>query len=236
MSNDGIDDGQSLATLSRYPRALTRPRAILFDWDNTLIDSWGAIQDAQNHTLVSFGLEPWSLEETKARVRGSMRDSYPQLFGDRWLEAGEVFYRRFEERHMETLKPLDGAEEMLEGLAASGLYLGVVSNKKGDYLRAEAARLGWDRFFGRIVGAFDAERDKPAVEPVIKALAGSGIEPGPAVWFAGDACIDLDCATRAGCMPVLVRPAAPLDGEFAGFPPALHVSGCLTLFKVVETL
>ena len=86
-----------------------RPRAILFDWDNTLIDSWGAIQDAQNHTLTAFGLAPWTLEETKARVHGSMRDSYPQLFGDRWLEAGEVLYRRFEERHMETLTPLAGA-------------------------------------------------------------------------------------------------------------------------------
>jgi phosphoglycolate phosphatase len=230
-----IDDGR-LAVLAPEPGPLTRPRAILFDWDNTLIDSWGAIQDAQNHTLVAFGLEPWSLEETMARVRGSMRDSYPQLFGDRWLEAGEVFYRRFEERHMETLTPLPGAEEMLEALTAQGLYLGVVSNKKGAYLRAEAARLGWERFFGRIVGAFDAERDKPAVEPVLLALAGSGIEPGGDVWFAGDACIDLDCATRAGCVPILIRATPPLDGEFAGFPPTLHVSGCLTLSKVVETL
>ena len=215
---------------------LTRPRAILFDWDNTLIDSWGAIQDAQNHTLVAFGLEPWTLEETMVRVRGSMRDSYPQLFGERWLEAGEVFYRRFEERHMENLMPLTGAEEMLAALFGAGIYLGVVSNKKGDYLRAEAARLGWERYFGRIIGAFDAERDKPATDPVVLALAGSGIEPGPDVWFAGDACIDLDCATRAGCVPVLVRPVPPLDGEFAAFPPALHVSGCMTLCKVIETL
>jgi phosphoglycolate phosphatase len=227
---------RSIAAFPSDSRPLARPRAILFDWDNTLIDSWGAIQDAQNHTLVAFGLAPWTLEEIKARVRGSMRDSYPELFGDRWLEAGEVFYRRFEERHMATLAPLPGAEAMLEALAAAGIYLAVVSNKKGEYLRAEAARLGWERFFGRIVGAFDAERDKPAVEPVRLALAGSDIEPGPDVWFAGDACVDLDCATRAGCVPVLVRSTPPLDGEFASFPPALHVSGCLTLFKVVETL
>ena len=51
-----------------------RPRAIVFDWDNTLIDSWHAILDAQNHTLTSFGLEPWTLEQTRERVRGSMRE------------------------------------------------------------------------------------------------------------------------------------------------------------------
>ena len=46
-----------------------RPQAIIFDWDNTLIDSWYAILDAQNHTLTAFGLEPWTLEETRERVQ-----------------------------------------------------------------------------------------------------------------------------------------------------------------------
>jgi phosphoglycolate phosphatase len=232
----GDDSGPNPATVARYTDRLDRPRAMLFDWDNTLIDSWAAIQDAQNHTLVAFGLAPWTLEETKARVRGSMRDSYPALFGDRWREAGEVFYRRFEAKHMDTLRPLAGAAELLEDLAGQGLYLAVVSNKKGDYLRAEAARLGWDRYFGRIVGAFDAARDKPAPEPALMALDGSGIGPGPWVWFAGDACVDLECAARAGCTPVLVRPEPPAPDEFPRFPPAVYVSGCLPLSKVVRTL
>src|SRR5512134_2226967 len=88
---------------------LTPPQAVLFDWDNTLIDSWAAIQDAQNYTLTYFGLKPWTLEEVRARVRGSMRDTFPAMFGDRWREAGEVFYARFTERHLETLTPLPGA-------------------------------------------------------------------------------------------------------------------------------
>lgn len=216
--------------------ALAKPRAIIFDWDNTLIDSWYAIQDAQNHTLETFGLNPWSLEETRRRVRGSMRDSYPALFGKRWREAGEVFYRRFEERHMQTLRPLPGAEAMLRELADGGFYLGVCSNKKGEYLRKEAEHLGWSGFFGRIVGAFDAGRDKPAPDPVELALAGSGIAPGPNVWFAGDADIDLECAANAGCTPVLVRMEPPGIDEFAPHPPALHVDGCMTLSKVIVNL
>ena len=91
---------------------LTRPQAILFDWDNTLIDSWHAILDAQNHTLEAFGLQPWTLEEARERVRCSMRDTFPALFGARWREAGEVFYRRFTERHMQNLRPLPGAEDL----------------------------------------------------------------------------------------------------------------------------
>jgi phosphoglycolate phosphatase len=211
-----------------------RPRAILFDWDNTLIDSWSSIHDAQNHTLAHFGLKPWSLEETRQRVRGSMRDSYPELFGNRWREAGEIFYARFAARHLETLTPLPGAGEMLAELSAAGVYLAVVSNKKGDYLRQEANHLGWSRFFGRIVGAFDAARDKPSVEPVDLALSGSGITRGLDVWFAGDADIDMECAEKSGCLAVLLRYDEPGADEFLSHAPAFHVPSCMALCKLVR--
>lgn len=223
-------------TVTREPAVLAPPQALLFDWDNTLIDSWAAIQDAQNYTLAYFGLKPWTLDEVRTRVRGSMRDTFPAMFGDRWLEAGEVFYARFTEHHLDTLTPLPGAEAMLRSLQASGVYLGVVSNKKGDYLRAEAARLGWEGYFGSIVGAFDAANDKPAIDPVHLALSGSGIASGPSVWFAGDTDIDLECASNAGCLPVLVRDAPPAPGEFADHPPALHVPDCTTLLNFVRSL
>jgi phosphoglycolate phosphatase len=181
-------------------------------------------------------MEPWSLEETRQRVRGSMRDTYPDLFGSRWLEAGEVFYQRFSERHLDELKPLQGAEELLRQLKGQGLYLAVVSNKKGDYLRAEVTRLGWDSVFGRIVGAFDAPRDKPWPDPIHMALDGSGIEPGAGVWFVGDADIDVECAINSGCTPVLMREEPPRRGEFAKHAPALHVEGCITLCRVLRNL
>ncbi|MFO1119409.1 MAG: HAD family hydrolase [Rhodospirillales bacterium] len=215
---------------------LTRPRAVVFDWDNTLIDSWHAIQDAQNFTLEAFGQQPWTLEETRQRVRGSMRDSYPALFGARWREAGEVFYRRFAERHMLTLRPLPGADAMLRAMAERGVYLAVCSNKKGDYLRQEADHLGWSGHFGRIIGAFDAPRDKPAADPVLMALDGSGIAPGGDVWFAGDADIDLQCAVNAGCVPVLMRENPPEPGEFPCHEPAVHVEGCMMLSKVFASM
>ena len=212
------------------------PQAIIFDWDNTLIDSWHAILDAQNHTLRAFGLQPWTLQEAKQRVRGSMRDTYPDLFGARWREAGEIFYRRFAERHMQTLQPLPGAEELIRQLHGENRYLAVVSNKKGDYLRQEAAHLGWNRYFGRIVGAFDAARDKPAADPVYMALDGSGIAAGGSIWFVGDADIDLECAVNAGCIPVLLREVPPQPGEFDAHPPTVHVEGCLELSLLLRRL
>ena len=123
----------------------TKPKAILFDWDNTLVDSWPVIHDALNITLTTYGLEPWTLTETKQRVRKSMRDSFPALFGDEWEAAGEVFYERYAAIHIDKIKPIIGVAKMLIDLHAEGVYLSVVSNKKGNYLRQEAAHLGWDQ-------------------------------------------------------------------------------------------
>jgi len=211
-----------------------RPLALLFDWDNTLVDNWGSIVDAMNVTLVTMGHRPWSAVEARQRIRRSMRETFPLLFGDRWTEAQRVFYERFEAAHLNALKPLPGADAMLERFTAEGLYLGVVSNKRGDLLRREAAHLGWDRHFGRLVGAGDAPQDKPAVAPVDMALEGSGIERGPLVWFVGDSPLDIDCARNAGCVAVLLGPADRELDVIGRSVPDLRVDDCAMLVKLAR--
>ncbi len=56
--------------------AVARPRAILFDWDNTLVDSWATIHEALNHVMAAMGKPQWSLAETRARVRLSLREAF----------------------------------------------------------------------------------------------------------------------------------------------------------------
>lgn len=214
----------------------TPPRAVIFDWDNTLVDSWGCILAAMNGTLRRMGHAEWSMQEAKARVALSLRDSFPKLFGDRWEEARDVFYAEFEAIHIEHLKPLPGAGAMLARLAELGLTLGVVSNKNGRFLRQEAAYLGWDKWFHRLVGATDAARDKPAPEPVALTLQGSGVETGPDVWFCGDAEVDIHCAAESGCLPILLRKEAPRPGEFGRHRPFIHVDGCAKLADLAEEL
>jgi phosphoglycolate phosphatase len=206
---------------------LPNPRAILFDWDNTLVDSWAMIHHAMTATFQALGQRPWTLEECRLNVRKSARDSFPELFGDRAEEATAVFYRTYEADHLAQLRALPGAGEMLHALAAADdLLLGVVSNKRGKLLRLEAAELGWDKYFQSLVGAADAERDKPAREVVDFALAGSGIAAGPEVWFVGDTDIDVLCARNSGCTAILVREAPPGAEEFGGLGLAAHVSDC----------
>ncbi len=217
-------------------RLRRKPTAIIFDWDNTLVETWPLIHDALNTTLTAFGKTPWTLAETKVRVRKSTRDSFPELFGDAWHDASELFYARYEEIHAERLEPAGGAAEMLDGLDQLGISMAVVSNKRGDFLRVEAAHLGWNKYFGNLIGAKDAARDKPARDPVDMAVAGdAGLRDGE-IWFVGDADIDLACAVGSDCLPVLVRREAPGRDEFADHPPALHFFDCKALCKYVEKL
>ncbi len=207
------------------------PRAVLYDWDNTLVDNWGTVRAALNHALLSFGMAPWSEAEARARIKQSMRDSFPRLFGARWPEARDLFYAHFEAHHLEHLRPLPGAATLLESMAARGVYQAVVSNKTGRFLRAEADRLGWTGYFGRLVGAQDAAFDKPDAAPVRMALEPAGIEPGPDVWFVGDADVDMECAHGAGLVPVLI--GAGEGSGFDRFPPAHRYDTCHALCGLV---
>jgi phosphoglycolate phosphatase len=129
---------------------MTAPKAVLFDWDNTLVESWDAIHHALVVTFEAMGIEPWSLDETKAKVRRSLRDAFPPLFGDRWQEARKLYLDTFTATHLERISPADGAEAMLRDLMGAGHFLAVVSNKTGPVLRREAAYLGWTGFFTRL--------------------------------------------------------------------------------------
>lgn len=181
---------------------LPKPKAIVFDWDNTLVDSWPIIYTAMKETFEHMGTTPWSLEETKSKVGKSLRDHFPSLFGERWQEAGEIYSQSYRNKHLEELQALPLAKELLIYLQSKDLYLVVVSNKQGPILRKEAEHMGLSDYFDKLVGAHDAPRDKPFPDPVILALKDSGINPGENVWFIGDSITDVETALNTGCTPI----------------------------------
>lgn len=206
------------------PDALPRPVAILWDWDNTLVDGWAAIAAGLNAAFRAFGLPEWSLAEVKGRVRRSLRESFPEIFGSDWETAREIFYAEVRARHLAVLTPMPGANDALRAAAAL-VPQGVVSNKQGPLLRAEAAHLGWADRFCALVGAGDAVADKPDPAPLRMALAACGIAPGPAVWYVGDTALDMQAARAAGCAAVLLGAAEHDGGVGNAAPDAAFADG-----------
>lgn len=209
------------------------PRAVLFDWDNTLVNTWPTIVECYHDTFMTLGLTPWTAEEVQVRAHGSLRDVFPTLFGDRASEAEKVFYQTFHRIHLERLQPLPGADALLERCREAGCYVAIVSNKVGENLRTEMAHLGWQRWIARAVGAKDAKRDKPAPDPIYLALDGTGIAPDETVWMVGDSLADLQCAHAAGCLPVLVGGAEELSASLLEHPPRLRARNCHELLALL---
>ena len=196
---------------------MTRPQGILWDWDNTLVDGWLAIAAGLNAAFARFGLPQWTLEEVKGRVRRSLRETFPEMFGAHWEEARDVFYAEVRARHLAVLTPMPGTGEAVAAIAGLGLPQGVISNKQGPLLRAEAAHLGWAPRFRILVGAGDAAVDKPDPAPFRMALPALGL-PAGAVWYVGDTALDMEAARRAGCTAVLLGNAAHDGGPEAAAP------------------
>ena len=211
----------------------TRPSVLLYDWDNTLVDAWAGVAAALNAAFTAFGKPTWTVAETRARVRVSLRDSFPTMFGANWERAAELFYATLARAHLAHVTPLPGAADVLAIGAA--WPQAVVSNKTGRFLRAEVEHLGWSRRFRSVVGAGDAASDKPSADPLLLALAAAKRPADRSVWFCGDTGTDMQAARAAGVTAVLIGDAAD-DGGPSVVQPDLMFPDCHALAAHLCTL
>ena len=197
-----------------------RPSVLLYDWDNTLVDGWAAITAALNAVFDEFSMPRWTDADTRGRVRTSLRESFPPMFGAEWERARDLFYDTLTDQHLDHLHPMPGVLEVLQ--AGAGLPQGVVSNKAGKFLRREVTHLGWDAYFRTVIGAGDAAADKPAPDSILLALSHLGRAPDRSIWYLGDTASDMQAARAAGVTAVLVGDASH-DGGLEHAMPDIHM-------------
>lgn len=203
------------------------PQAVIFDWDNTLVENWQALTGAMNEALIQFGLPPWDQAQMVANSKQSLRNSFPTIFGRHWEKARDIFYAHFRANHLDGLHPLDQAEAVLRLLRNHGVRLALCSNKNGDILRREVRHAGWTRCFSSAIGAQDAVRDKPDAAPVQLILKTHQLTAGSHIWFVGDTVTDMMTARHSGCYAVGIG-ADAMENE--AFRPDLHVLDLGELF------
>jgi phosphoglycolate phosphatase len=183
---------------------LPKPKAVIFDWDNTLVDTWPLIHVAIDTTMEAMGKEKWGLEKVRNNVHKAMRDSFPEIFGDNWHQAGEVYKNTYRSIHLDKLRFLPNALNLVNELEKRGILQFIVSNKIGTTLRKEVEKLEIEKKFFSIVGSLDASADKPSREPVELALLGSDLDPKKdEIWFIGDTIADVECAWNSGCRAIV---------------------------------
>lgn len=180
--------------------SLPRPDLVIFDWDNTLVDTFPLLHAAYNAMLRHFGHEEWDEVQARKGIRIAAKDSFPQMFGaDNFETAMNIFYGEIEGRHLQELVVIPAAKALLAHLKAQNIPMAVFSNKTDRLLLAEIEHLGWASYFQTRIGATSVQKGKPDPEGIHICIENS--LPGPAnegVWYVGDTENDMITAKAAG--------------------------------------
>jgi phosphoglycolate phosphatase len=175
-----------------------RPRAVLFDFDGTLIDSYPAITASVNHVRASHGLGPLAEAEVRRHVGRGPAYLLEHTVG-RGATAANV--ARYREHHPSVLfsgtRLLPGAAEALAGLHGRGYRLGICSNKPVAFTRELVGHLGVAGFLDVVLGPEDVARPKPAPDMLLAGLTRLGV-PAEQALYVGDMTVDVDTARAAG--------------------------------------
>ena len=180
------------------------PKAMLFDWDNTLVDSWPIIHAALNHTFKQFGMPEWDRKTVQQKSRKSLRDNFPPLFGTRWQEARTIYYNEYSRIHASMMQPLSGANSLLDYLHKQAFPVGIISNKRHENLQIEIKRLQWEKYFAFAYGSGAAGHDKPQPDMGQKALKQLQMTSPAGVYYVGDTLLDVEFAHQCQFQSIII--------------------------------
>jgi phosphoglycolate phosphatase len=173
-------------------------RAVLFDFDGTLADSYDAIAATVNHVRAAHGLPPLSTAEVRKHVGHGPGYLLDKTIGVGDHDADTALYRAHHPTVMEKgTHLLPGAADALAALHERGLLLAVCSNKPIDFTRDLLAYLGIARFFNAVLGPEDVAQPKPAPDMLLAGLQRLGV-PAEEALYVGDMTVDIATARAAG--------------------------------------
>ncbi len=203
------------------------PKAVFFDWDGTLVDSFAFLHAAHNFARMNLGMEPFTLEVFEGYFGQPREILYTKIYGEQRDSAKAYFEEFVFNNYKEHLKPLEGAKEVLDWFKAAGIPMGVVSNKKRELIEAEIVNYGWEGYFISIVGAAEAENDKPSAAPLALAVERSGLDLSPEeVWYVGDTDNDLGCGNDFGAVCVFIESQDMYNNLSKRFKIDVHAQNC----------
>lgn len=173
---------------------------LVFDWDNTLVDSLGIIEESYKNVLLHFKRHDLlsNIESLQIGKAKSAKQEFISLFGDDNLEKClEIFYKTFEKKHLDFIKKMDGCDEILDLIKSLNFDVFVNSNKRHDLLLKEVKYLNLFDYFNNICGAGHCEFDKPS--PLgVEYLVGDCAKKNK-VLYIGDSKTDYETALNYGC-------------------------------------
>lgn len=173
------------------PQLKTRPAAVFFDLDGTLVDTADDLAAPVNHMREARGLKPLPLEEYRpfasAGSRGLLHIGLGATTDDPDYPALRAeFLNRYEQEIAVHSRLFDGMPELLAWLEANGIRWGVISNKLEYLVRRLVQQLGLGHRVALAYGGDTAPRAKPWPDPLKMALQETGLTARQCVYIGDD--------------------------------------------------
>ena len=185
-------------------------KAIIFDVDGVLLDSFEASLKFFQNLIAHTGHRPPTREEYSQMFHLNMRLVIQKFTGlSTEQELGDVCALRTKGLVPYPVELLAYPEKLEEIIAElSGKYLlGIVTSRLRDSI-FEAPRLAaLKKYFSAVVAYEDTEKQKPDPAPLLLAAQQLTVKPGEAV-YVGDLPSDLQAAHNAGMKALIYSPQA----------------------------
>ncbi len=109
---------------------------IIWDWDNTLVDTFEVIYRALNDLSSHYARPAVTLQETLSIIGNSGRKYLFEHYGLQMQEASDYYWQCYM-KNAHHIRPIKGADGLLKRTQERGFVNVVVSNKLGSILRKE---------------------------------------------------------------------------------------------------
>lgn len=173
-----------------------------FDLDGTLLDTAADLAAATNAALAADGRAPLSVAQVRGMIGAGGRQMLEQALAatgggepalvERLMLVLEDHYARHVADHS---RPFPDAVAALDALAAAGVRLAVVTNKRERFTLPLLRAVGLADRFACIIGGDTLGVTKPLPEPIRAMIARCG---GGRAAFVGDSIFDIQAGRAAG--------------------------------------
>lgn len=213
-------------------------RGIIFDLDNTLVDSIDSITKCADHVLRGMGKRGIDRATAEGAMGLTIFDLFalvePELSESEKVQLFDDYRRCYMDFIRET-KMLPHARETLASVSSRGLGLALVTTKSAVNARKILEAFGIREFFIAVVGYEDTERHKPSPDPIFKALGLLGLAGGE-VLVVGDTEMDIIAGRGAGARTVAVTTGVTTRGRLEYEKPDYVIEDLSELEGILDRL
>ncbi len=180
-----------------------KPRVIVWDWDNTLVDSRPIVVAALHDVAKKYHLPPVTDRDVTDVIGTHMGRYWHENFDDNNREEALRYFLSCYLTHNDKLALFPLTQDVLAWVQSRGIPQYVISNKNQQIVDPECDRFGLRSFFVDVVGTDERHIVKPS-QALAAAVFGADY-PSPMIMI-GDGESDMKFAQTLKAFGLFIRP------------------------------